>query len=208
MIVNRVEKHIVKLNNQYYKLLDEFCFRSKNLYNYANYQIRQKFCSDKEYISYNKMDTLLKQKDMDFDYRNMPTAQSAQQCLKLLDKNWQSFFKAIKDWSKAYMYDTYFDSWDSHRIQVTDENIDDFKIVFDFKEIKRIHNSEANEYNKEDLYHIATDSGGYSCGRLYWVKKNAVKSKEFLISKKKQEIESLKCQLKWAENDLKRLLND
>jgi len=46
------------------------------------------------------MDKLLKQKEMDFDYRNMPTAQSAQQVLKLLDKNWKSFFKAIKDWSK------------------------------------------------------------------------------------------------------------
>jgi putative transposase len=45
------------------------------------------------------MDKLLKQEKMDFDYRNMPTAQSAQQVLKLLDKNWKSFFKAIKDWS-------------------------------------------------------------------------------------------------------------
>ena len=30
----------------------------------------------------------------------MPTAQSAQQVLRLLDKDWLSFFKAIKDWSK------------------------------------------------------------------------------------------------------------
>lgn len=73
---------------------------SKNLYNFANYNIRKQFIEEGKYISYNKMDLLLKQKDMDFDYRNMPTAQSAQQCLKLLDKNWQSFFKTIKDWSK------------------------------------------------------------------------------------------------------------
>ncbi|SES97670.1 putative transposase, partial [Anaerobranca gottschalkii DSM 13577] len=44
-----------------------------------------------KYISYNKMDKLLKQEGMDNDYRNMPTAQSAQQTLKLLDKNWKSF---------------------------------------------------------------------------------------------------------------------
>lgn len=43
------------------------------------------------------MDKLLKQEGMDFDYRNMPTAQSAQQTLRLLDKNWKSFFKAIKE---------------------------------------------------------------------------------------------------------------
>ena len=30
----------------------------------------------------------------------MPTAQTAQQTLRLLDKNWKSFFKSIKDWSK------------------------------------------------------------------------------------------------------------
>ena len=36
----------------------------------------------------------------DFDYKNMPVAQSAQQTLKLLDKNWQSFFASIKDYKK------------------------------------------------------------------------------------------------------------
>ena len=30
----------------------------------------------------------------------MPTAQMAQQTLKLLDKNWKSFFKSIKDYKK------------------------------------------------------------------------------------------------------------
>ncbi|WP_192401110.1 RNA-guided endonuclease InsQ/TnpB family protein [Thermoanaerobacterium thermosaccharolyticum] len=100
MKVNRVERHIIYPKNPYYKLLDEYCFKSKNLYNFANYQIRQKFCSEGKYISYNDMDRLLKQQGMDFDYRNMPTAQSAQQILRLLDKNWKSFFKSIKDWSK------------------------------------------------------------------------------------------------------------
>ena len=46
------------------------------------------------------MDKLLKTADKDFDYRNMPSAQSSQQCLRLLDKNWKSFFTGVKDWSK------------------------------------------------------------------------------------------------------------
>lgn len=100
MNVQRVEKHIIKQNNSYYSMLDKFCFKSKNLYNFANYQIRQEFCKNNEYITYNQMDKLLKQDNMDYDYRNMPVAQSAQQCLRLLDKNWKSFFKSIKDWSK------------------------------------------------------------------------------------------------------------
>lgn len=100
MKVQRVEKHIIRKNHPYYTMLDGFCFKSKNLYNFANYQIRQKFCLTGEFINYNIMDKLLKQKDMDFDYRNMPTAQSSQQCLRLLEKNWKSFFASVKDYKK------------------------------------------------------------------------------------------------------------
>ena len=96
----RVEKHIIKSNNKYYKILDEYCFKSKNLYNFANYHIRKTFIDTGVWLKYNKLDKMLKQKGIDFDYRNMPTAQSSQQCLKLLDKNWKSFFKSIKDWVK------------------------------------------------------------------------------------------------------------
>lgn len=70
MRVNRVERHIIYPKNPYYKMLDEYCFKSKNLYNFANYQIRQKFCSENKYITYNQMDKLLKQEGMDYDYMN------------------------------------------------------------------------------------------------------------------------------------------
>lgn len=33
------------------------------------------------------------------NYKKMPTARSAQQILRLIDKDWKSFFTAIKDWS-------------------------------------------------------------------------------------------------------------
>jgi putative transposase len=35
-----VEKHIIKPSNEIYKILDDLCFKSKNLYNKANYIIR------------------------------------------------------------------------------------------------------------------------------------------------------------------------
>ena len=41
MIVNRVEKHIIKDNNCYFDMLIEFCHNAKNLYNHANYIVRQ-----------------------------------------------------------------------------------------------------------------------------------------------------------------------
>ena len=39
----RVEKHQIKPSNKYYKLLDELCFKSKNLYNTGLYVERQAF---------------------------------------------------------------------------------------------------------------------------------------------------------------------
>lgn len=98
--INRVEKHIIKPNNKYYSLLDEFCYKSKNLYNYANYIIRQEFINNGKWIRYNNLDKLLKKEGDNFDYKNMPISSSAQQCLKLLDKNWKSFFQSIKDYKK------------------------------------------------------------------------------------------------------------
>ena len=98
--INRVEKHIIKSNNKYYSLLDEFCYKSKNLYNYANYIIRQEFVNNGKWIRYNDLDKILKQEGNDFDYRNMPSSATSQQCLRLLDKNWKSFFQSIKDYNK------------------------------------------------------------------------------------------------------------
>lgn len=89
--MNRVEKHIIKTNNKYYDLLDDFCFKSKNLYNQANYIVRQEFINNGKWIRYNELDKILKQEGKDFDYRNMPLAKASQQCLRLLDKNWTSF---------------------------------------------------------------------------------------------------------------------
>ena len=98
--IQRVEKHIIKSSNKYFSLLMDFCHRSKNLYNHATYLVIKQFFEDGSWLKYNALDKLLKQ-DTEFpDYKSMPTAQSAQQTLRLLDKNWKSFFKSIKDWSR------------------------------------------------------------------------------------------------------------
>ena len=79
-------------------MLREFCHRSKNLYNHGNFLIRQTFIDDGKWLRYGEVDRLLKA-DIEYpDYREMPTAQTAQQTLRILDKNWTSFFAAIKDW--------------------------------------------------------------------------------------------------------------
>ena len=100
MIVQRVEKHLIKQNNSYYPMFCDFAHKSKNLYNHANYLVRNEFIKNDKWLRYGEMDKMLKA-DLEFDdYKQMPTAQSAQQTLKLLEKDWKSFFAAIKDWSK------------------------------------------------------------------------------------------------------------
>ena len=100
MITIRTEKHLIHRNHPYFNMLSEFTHLSKNLYNHANYLVRKEFAETGKWLRYQELDKLLKQ-DTDYpDYKAMPTAQTAQQILMLLDRNWKSFFRSIKDWSK------------------------------------------------------------------------------------------------------------
>lgn len=100
MIVQRVEKHLIKQNSSFYPVFCDFAHKSKNLYNHANFLVREEFIRNGRWLRYGELDRLLK-RDFEFDdYRQMPTAQSAQQTLRLLEKDWKSFFAAIRDWSK------------------------------------------------------------------------------------------------------------
>lgn len=100
MIVQRVERHMIRPSDSYYGLLDQYCFLSKNLYNHANYIVRQEFIHNGSIVSYGDLDKMLKADTEHPDYRSMPTAQSAQQVLRLLAKNWKSFFASVRDWAK------------------------------------------------------------------------------------------------------------
>lgn len=152
----RVEKHLISKGHSAYALLDDYCFLSKNLYNYANYLVRQVFIitsklaegseitkEQEKYLTSvnemvdkynehklsiyetkklkaieNKKELPNKPKEIDYfnkdnkyadynfvefyckegiDYTSL-MAQVAQQTLKLLDKNWISFFESIKKW--------------------------------------------------------------------------------------------------------------
>lgn len=97
MMVQQVEKHVIDKTHPHYTMFCEFTHQSKNLYNYANYLVRKEFVGTGRWLRYHELCKSLKQ---DSDYANMPSAQSAQQTLRLLDANWKSFFKSIKDWSK------------------------------------------------------------------------------------------------------------
>jgi putative transposase len=96
MKVTRVEQHIIKKNNPLWQLIDNMCFKSKNLYNYGNYIIRQEFINNGNWIHYNSLFDLCKESE---PYKDLGS-NVGQATLRLLDKNWKSFFKAIKDWKQ------------------------------------------------------------------------------------------------------------
>lgn len=77
-------------------ILSQLCHQAKNLYNLANYTIRQQFFQDCHWYRYNELNRLLNQTAA---YRALPS-QTSQQILILLDRNWKSFFRALKDWRK------------------------------------------------------------------------------------------------------------
>ena len=90
-----VSKHIIDRNYWLYKRLDNLCFLSKNLFNYANYLIRQKFIISGEYLDYYKIQKLCQGKT---DYLALP-AKVSQQVLLRLHESWKSFFAATKEYN-------------------------------------------------------------------------------------------------------------
>jgi len=86
------ERHIIKSTEHRFAEIDKLAFKSKNLYNAANYVIRQSFIYGWGYVNYNEMNRLMKSHQA---YKVLP-AKVSQQILMILDKNWKSFFEAVK----------------------------------------------------------------------------------------------------------------
>ena len=81
--------------------LREQMILSNNLYNQANYMIKEYYKSTGKYLSYPEVELRCKTQEEQFNnYRKIHKAQCAQQVLKILDQNWRSFFKSIKNYKK------------------------------------------------------------------------------------------------------------
>jgi len=92
MKVKRTEQIWIKPDKQ----IGNLCHISKNLYNESNYIIRQEFINNHKYISYS---SLYPEKRSSENAVQLP-AQTVQQILRNLEKNWLSFFRSIKEWKK------------------------------------------------------------------------------------------------------------
>ena len=99
---HRIEKHSIKPTDKQYETILSLSKLTNNLYNHANFIIRQNFFHNlnekgkSKYLSNYQMDKILRQMNEE-NYQQLPK-QTAQQTLKVLHQNWQSYFKSIKDY--------------------------------------------------------------------------------------------------------------
>lgn len=87
-----VERTVIRKTDSRYAAIDAASFASKNLYNAANYIVRQSFIHDGVYLGYAEVYHRIKQHEA---YKALP-AKVSNDVLRLLDKNWKAFFEACK----------------------------------------------------------------------------------------------------------------
>jgi putative transposase len=89
-----VEQHRIDAHDPRFSQIDAATFASKNLYNAALYQMRQRFISDHTVISYTDLDTLMQPTEQ---YKALP-AKVAQWVLKQVCLAWKSYFASCHEW--------------------------------------------------------------------------------------------------------------
>src|SRR5215472_10169029 len=85
-----VEQHVISRTDERFAAIDVAAFKAKNLYNAALYLVRQTYLFEHRYLPFETVYHQMKDHEA---YRALPT-KVAQQVLRLLDKNWQSYFAA------------------------------------------------------------------------------------------------------------------
>jgi putative transposase len=90
--VQLVEQHCIRKSDPRYAIIDEAAFKSKNLYNAANYEYRQAFIHEGKYLTYNEVQKRMQSHEA---YKALP-AKVSQQILIVLDNNWKSFKEGLK----------------------------------------------------------------------------------------------------------------
>lgn len=101
---HRIEKHKISKQHPSYDVIVQMSHLTNNLYNHANFIVRQNFFYNKnekgasKYLSFYEMDKILRRMG-ETNYQQLPK-QTAQQTLKVLHQNWMSFFASVKDYKQ------------------------------------------------------------------------------------------------------------
>lgn len=97
-MLSRVERHVIKRADKNYSKIKDICHRCKNLYNYCNYILRQSLFKGEGLPREYELVGILTRENQD-DYRALP-AQTSQQVIKFLYKNWKAYFQSLKSYQK------------------------------------------------------------------------------------------------------------
>lgn len=114
--------------------------------------------------------------------------------------NWTFKPYEIKE-GKIIMKDTYWSGGDGVRIELTNENFEEFELLFDFNDVKPHSGTNISDYDSADYWHVAIDSGGMYCGGKYFIKNNAVKNKDKVLERLIDEINLLENRLAWKKSE-------
>jgi putative transposase len=89
-----VEQHVIRDTDPRYAAIDRAAFASKNLYNAANYLVRQTFIHKGVYLNVGAIFHLIKDHEA---YCALPRKVS-NDVLRQLDRDWRAFFAALQAW--------------------------------------------------------------------------------------------------------------
>ena len=89
-----VEQHIISKGDPRYTRIDQAAFAPKNLWNLANYYVRQSFIFEHKYLDNAAVYHIVKSSDA---YRALP-AKVSNQVLIQLHNAWTGFFEAMEGW--------------------------------------------------------------------------------------------------------------
>src|SRR6266571_4302825 len=89
-----VEQHIIERDDPRYERIDRASFASKNLWNAANYLVRQSFIFQDTYLNNVKVFHHIKSHE---SYRGLPRKVSNQVLIQL-HAAWKGFFEAMDEW--------------------------------------------------------------------------------------------------------------
>jgi putative transposase len=92
-----VEQHIIDKGDPRWSQIDAACLLSKNLYNAANYLVRQEYIGRGRYLPYAEVARQMKRQP---DYCALPRKVS-QWVLKQLAHDWKAFFAARDEWQRC-----------------------------------------------------------------------------------------------------------
>ncbi len=89
-----VEQHVIQRTDPRFKAIDAAAFASKNLYNAANYLVRQSFIHASVYLPSAEVYHRIKDHEA---YSALPRKVS-NDVLRQLERNWRAFFQALAAW--------------------------------------------------------------------------------------------------------------